>query len=232
MSTLRPTWLAALALCTACSSAGRLHTPRGSDRVRDAWHIPTSYLGQGVLALVIANSRFPCGLPSEADPEAITGADMDYYVAWNREGALVVGLLLYRWGTGDDWSGSYPLQDTVTPEALDAVEPRAAMAAFHAIWEAEVSEEDGIYRQYEAVDEQDLMPVPSPGSVELQVQGETMRGSFTLDSIDVSGTFTSQRCSASEADLLQYLDLFQGGGEPLEDSATWFDGAPATGASR
>ena len=201
----------ALALLTvplvACSPKGWLRTPHGAERIRTAYSIATTTGPWTYQVVVLANSHFACGLPTEPDPDAITEAEQDYYMAWNREGALLAGFALFAWD-GKSWTGTYPVSETADPTVLDDVEPHVTMAAFHAVWEAAVSEEDGLYREYEPVVEDSVMPVEGPGTVEIEEDGDALVGRFSLDTLDVSGRFRTEPCPPEEVDLLDFLDLF------------------------
>jgi hypothetical protein len=198
-------------LLAACSPQGWIRTERGSDRIRTAYHFDTTLQGIPTHALVLANSHFPCSLPTEPDPDAITSAEQQYAMAWGREGAMLVAFALFEYD-GEPSSGRFPVDEAASPYGLDEVEPRAALAAFHAVWEAEVVTEDGLYREYQPVIEEDHTPVDGPGSVELEL-GEEGRwsGRFALDAIDVSGRFEAEACAGDGAALFETLGIFSGG---------------------
>ncbi len=202
---MRAVALALLAI--GCAPHGVIRTERGSDRVRTAFHIDTELYGAEATAVVLSNSHFPCALPTVPDPDAITQAEREYYMAWNREGSVVLAFVLFEWEGGDQ-TGSYPVSEAASPYGLDEIDPRVALAAYHAVWEAEVSEEDGLYREYEPVIEEYAMPVEAPGSVDLEVDDDRLLGSFNLDSLDVSGRFVTEACPDGSDDLLDYFDLF------------------------
>ncbi len=199
-----------VAAATGCAPNGWIRTQHGSDRIRTAFHIATDMYGSPATAVVISNSHFPCALPSQPDPDAITAAERDYYLAWNREGSVVMAFVLFTWDDAS-WDGSYPVSEAASPYGLDEVEPRVALAAYRAVWEAEVSEEDGLYREYVPVVEQQVIPVESPGNVDIQVEDDALTGRFSLDSLDVSGTFSTKPCPSGSGNLLDYLDLFGAG---------------------
>jgi hypothetical protein len=218
------TLLAAVTLA-ACSPQGWLRSERGAERIRTAFHLNTSYYGERAKAVVLSNSHFPCSLPDTQDPDAITQAEAEYLMAYSREGSMLVAFVLFSHEDGS-WSGRYPVDEAASPFGLDEVEPRAAMAAFRAVWEAEVSEEDGLYREYEPVVEEQHIPVEGPGEISVQESGdgERFEGSFTLDSIDVSGRFETRECVDGDGDLLGYLDLFAvtpSPGDDTRDTGGW-----------
>ena len=204
---IRSCAMAMLVLQAGCAPMGWIRTERGTDRIRTAFHIPTTLYGVTAKALILSNSDFPCSLPTEPDPDAITAAEQDYYMAWNREGTMLVGFVLFAWEDGA-WEGSYPVDEAASPYSLDEVEPRAAMAGFRAVWEAQVSEDDGLYREYEPVVEEQVMPVEGPGTLEMYEKNSGYEGTFSLDTLDVSGNFRSAPCVSGGADLLDYFDLF------------------------
>jgi hypothetical protein len=215
-------------LLVGCAPQGWIRTDRSTDRIRTAFHIPTSLYGADARVLVLSNSDFPCAIPTQPDPDAITAAEQAYAMAWNREGTLIVAFVLFAWEQ-DAWEGSYPVDEAASPYSLDEVEPRVALGAFRAVWEAEVSEEDGLYRDYQPVVEEWTMPVERPGSVDLVVTEDGYRGSFSLDSLDVSGRFETRECPDSSTGLLDYLDLFTASpSDDTRDSDTVmpFGGAP------
>jgi hypothetical protein len=195
-------------LLAGCSPQGWIRTDRSTDRIRTAFHIPTSLYGVDAKAVILSNSAFPCALPTQPDPAAITAAEQAYAMAWNREGTVIVAFVLFAW---DDsaWVGGYPVDEAASPYSLDEVEPRVALAGFRAVWEAEVSEEDGLYREYQPIDEVWTMPVEQPGNIELVATEAGYEGSFSLDRLDVSGRFETTACPDSSTGLLEYLDLFQ-----------------------
>jgi hypothetical protein len=209
-----------LAPLTACAPHGLLRTERGSDRIRTALHFETQGYGSPATAVVLSNSHFPCSLPTVPDPDAILEAEQQYHLAWNREGTMVVSFLLYSWDERER-SGSYPVSEVASAYGLDELEPRAAMASFRAVWEAEVSEEDGLYREYQPVIEEWTMPVEGPGEIEVEVLEDVLEGSFSLDTLDVSGRFTATACDDG-SDLLSYLTAYggvtPGGGRDSEDT--------------
>lgn len=186
---------------SACAPWGRIHTPRGSDRLRSAWSLATLWSGVSTRVLFLSTSTVPCGPPDTQDPDAITAADMELAQAWTREGSQILVFALFSDHTSG-WSGSYPVVEVVSPVALDVTEPHAALAAYHAVWEAEVSEEDGLYREYAIVEEQLRLPVPDPGTLTWEESGDIASGTFALDSLDVSGDFQAEACPEGEDSLL------------------------------
>ena len=192
-------------LLPACAPLGRIRSPRLDERLRSAWALDGALGGQDARLLVLSTSAFPCGLPEEPDPDAITAADAAWLYAWTREGSLIVAFALFALDAASE-EGSYPVDETASPSALDDVEPRAALAAFHAVWEAEVSAEDGIYREYEPVDEQLVLPVEGPGELSVADDGDGLSGTFSLDSLDVSGSYRAELCPPGQDDLLS-LDM-------------------------
>ncbi len=202
--------------CAGCAPHGWLHTPQGDERLQSALHVNSvDGIGRtnGIL-IILANSELPCSLPSVNDPDAITEADQAYYFALYREGARIVVLYLYNWES--DWTGSYPVIENPDENALDVVEPRAAGAIYHAVLEAAVTEDDGLYREYEVLQEQ-YEEVGEPGSVNLDVVEDSLEGSFSLDSIDVSGSFRTEHCGDA-TDIMRYISsLEQALTQPTED---------------
>ncbi len=222
---MRPLLAVLVLVLAACSPHGVIRTERGADRVRTAFHIATELYGSPATAVVVSNSHFPCSLPTQPDPDAITEAELDYYMAWNREGSVVLAFLLFTWDVSAR-AGEYPVSEAASPYGLDEVEPRAALAAYRAVWESEVSEDDGLYREYEPVIEEEVIPVESPGTVDVQVEEDTLIGRFELSSLDVSGRFVTQACAEGSADVLDYLDLFTSSPpDTTEDSGIRYEGA-------
>lgn len=218
-----PSFLPLAILLAGCSPDGWLRSSHGAERIRTAFHFPTTFAGVHAQAMVLSNSHFPCSLPDTPDPDAITQAQMDWANAWNREGSMLVAFVLYRWEEAS-WEGNFPVDEAASPFGLDEVEPRVAMAAYRAVWEAEVSEEDGLYREYEPVVEEQFVPVEGPGTIELEVRdgGTGFAGTFSLDAIDVSGRFHSSWC-ADGGDLIDYLDLFDVGEPDPRDTGFVYD---------
>lgn len=222
---LLPPALLLAPLLAGCAPQGWLRTQHGSDRIRTAFHLTTALYGAPARVVILSNSHFPCALPSQPDPDAITAAERDYYLAWNREGSVVLAFVLFSWDTSS-WAGSYPVDEAASPYGLDEIEPRAAMAGYRAVWEAEVSEEDGLYREYQPVVEEEIIPVEAPGTIDVEESDDVLSGSFSLDSLDVSGRFTTQRCASGSGDLLDYLDLFSSGlpSDTRDSGGVYFEG--------
>lgn len=191
----RATVLPALLLLGACAPYGTIATPAGADRLRAAWHLETEEDGHSVMLLVLANSPLPCGLPEGASTSDVEDLALDYNYAISREGARITAHKLYSSISG--WEGRYPVQASVDPAALDAVEPRASEALYLGINEAEAQESHGLYRQYEARDADLVYEVEAPGEVVVEEEDdEALEGTFSLDSLDVSGTFHTTGCGS------------------------------------
>ena len=188
-------------VAVACAPMGRIRTPRGGDRLHTALTLGTIWSGTRARVLILSTSSVACSPPTDPDPDAITAYEAELVLALTREGSLVLAFVMFS-SDPTDWSGEYPVDETASPWALDEVEPRAALAAFHAVWEAEVLAEDGLYREYAAVEEELSLPVLAPGTLTFDDDDDEASGTFALESLDVSGTFDATPCPVGEDDLL------------------------------
>lgn len=194
-----------LLLLAACSPYGWISTPLDTDRLRTAWHYEWTGEDGPVLLLGLANSPLPCAVPSTLSSEEAAQLTLDYWNAVTREGARVVGLKLYT--SAEAWTGRYPVSEIVDTSAFDDLEPRGAEALYIGVNEATAQEMHGLYRLYEPTDKDEVFQVEAPGEVVVEKEGSRMEGTFSLDSLDVSGSFKTEPCDA--ADLFLWLGLLE-----------------------
>jgi hypothetical protein len=191
----------AVVLLGACAPYGRIFTASGNDRLRTAWYAEMPLAGKSSLVVLLANSRLDCTMPDATSPTAVKSAQEEIYLAMNREGARVVGLQLLSVDPSD-WSGRYTVVADFAKAVLSSDTPRLAQAMYIGVDEAEVENLDGIYRSYYAPDPVYVFGVPAPGDVNVKASNDTVSGDFSLDAIDVSGTFEAESCS-SESSILE-----------------------------
>lgn len=181
---------------------GTLRTPDGADRVRGAlwFEAPDAAPGLHAAVVLVTNSRLPCAAPEVEDdpdtPDDEAAAARIYWSgevvsAFTREGAVVVAMVLYT--RLSDWDGAYAV--SADPQSGDAWSAsRAASAAWYEVQEAELVGVDGLFYQYSPTLLQYDDPVDAPGDIEVAVDGETMEGTFSFLSSDVSGRFQADTC--------------------------------------
>lgn len=201
----RGSLLVLAALGGGCAPWGRIYTPQGEDRLLAAWHTVSTESGVPVLLMVLANSPLECGLPDTEDNDEITDATLEYYHARTREGARLVGLKLYALETGD-WEGRYDVRSDLEATDLTDADPRAAFAIYIGVEEAITLELHGLYRLYEPTEETRIYGAEGPGEVVLSSFDDEAEGLFSLESIDVSGSFRTESCGEVDT-VFQWLGL-------------------------
>ncbi len=193
---------------TGCAPWGWIHSPEGSTRLRAALHAWSSDAGRPVLAILLANSQMECTDPDYGDPQEQEQALLEQTYAMTREGARIVGLELFNLDT-TSWIGSFPLQAEIDTDQPDEDTPRLARALYLAVYESEAMESHGLYRYYSSSDMDLIYWVDEPGTVDLEQIASGIRGSFSLQALDVSGTFKTQSCAA-DTDIFQQMGLLPG----------------------
>ena len=194
-----------LVLLLACRS-GVIHYPTGSDDLRAAWFQTAPYAnrenakGETTLTqtvVLLANTQVDCediptldvGKKALDSPEAVA--------IFTRENARVVILFLFQ-DENQDLVSSYLVDEEPAGENVTTVNG-VASAAYLGVNEAELIDEDGLVRFYlpgsnpgdcVLVDQ-----VPPPGEIVITHAATTLRGTFALDSIDVSGRFDAKECT-------------------------------------
>jgi hypothetical protein len=193
-----------LVLLLACRS-GVIHYPTGTDDLRAAWFQTAPYPGRGdeegqptltQTIVMLANTAVECediptldvGEKALDSPEAVA--------VFTRENARVVILFLFQ-STQRDLASSYVIDDDPAGENV-TTENGVAAAAYLGVNEAELIDEDGLVRFYlPGSNPGDCMlvdDVPPPGEVVINDASRNLKGTFALDSIDVSGRFDAKEC--------------------------------------
>jgi hypothetical protein len=189
-----------LVLLCACRS-GVIHFATGSDDLRAAWFATdpayTQNLSQTVVLL--ANSSVDCDtIPSLDATKEDLAVPADAAIL-TRENARVVILFLFQ-QAGESLESTYVVEPERDGENV-TTENGVASAAYLGVNEAVLIDEDGLNRFYlpgsnpgdcELVDH-----VPSPGEVVIAHAGTHLKGTFSLDAIDVSGHFDAKECSTN-----------------------------------
>jgi hypothetical protein len=176
---------------------GVIHTPQGSSPIRAAYYSfsdPEAYPYLTEATILLANSDLDCELPAFGDhPETVEEAQT--LGALTREGARVVVLRLFQLDD-EGWTSRYDLQTAADGEGV-TTNTGVASAAYLAMNEAAVVA-DGLIRTYDPGPGPDdcslLVDASDDGFVEVKGDTHGLRGSFSLDDIDVSGRFRADEC--------------------------------------
>lgn len=198
--------LSALVACTP----GRIETASGGpDELRSAWYQIVEGPDSDELRVFLLNSELSCDItPSLADPALRDEALIELYVALTREDARVVALELRRVPGHDGWQGYYPIFDSDELEhRLDGANPFAGRALYVGVNEAEVSADDGLTREYTPTDVE-YGWADEPSEVHITEDGGTLRGTFALNGLNVSGRFKASPCADLGFTLDQAESLF------------------------
>lgn len=165
-----------------------------------AWALETKSGEIDELYLLISNSelstcRFDLSQIEDVDAATQEEVTQELALMLYREGSRIAFLHLYRFRQ-DGWEGTYPLSDEPVLTLLDDRDPFAAEAAWWAMLEARVVQDNGLIRSYEPVEYDVEVDVPS-GDVQIDEDGDVLKGRFGLESLDVSGTFKASRCGVT-----------------------------------
>ena len=205
-----------LVLLLACRS-GVIHYPTGSDDLRAAWYQTAPYAGHLDAAMhqtrvdaegnptltqtvvMLANTSIDCkDIPSLAEAQGKTGLDDPNSIAiFTRENARVVILFLFQ-DKNSDLVSTYDVDGDPNGENV-TTQNGVASASYLGVNEAELTDEDGLVRFYlPGSNPGDCMlvdDVPPPGEVVITDASPNLKGTFALDSIDVSGRFEAKECT-------------------------------------
>jgi hypothetical protein len=195
-----------LVLLLACRS-GVIHYPSGSDDLRAAWFQTGPYEGRRnseedttltQTVMLLANTQIDCADIPTLDTDKKKVLDSPESIAiFTRENARVVILFLFQ-QAGSSLASTYIVDPEPSGENV-TTQNGVASAAYLGVNEAELIDEDGLMRFYlpgsnpgdcELVDD-----VPPPGEIVITDSGPNLRGTFALDSIDVSGRFDAKECT-------------------------------------
>lgn len=188
-------------ILTGCAD-GVLRFPEGSDPVRSAYVTTYELEGGGTEVLgIIANSYLLCSLPDSDDPAVLQQALVQQAAAVSREGARVLVFTLYP--SDDSWLDTYEIYAGAAPGRPWDLQGVAG-AAWWAILEAVVEEDDGLSVSYTSAAEPGSFvfnpAVEGPGEIEVTGWDETTLDlNFNLDTIDVSGRASATACDPDAA---------------------------------
>ena len=194
-----------LVLLLACRS-GVIHYPTGTDDLRAAWFQTAPYTGRAnakgettltQTIVLLANTQVECeDIPTlDIGKEALDSPET--VAIFTRENARVVILFLFQ-NKDLDLVSTYVVDPEPSGKNVTTVNGVAG-AAYLGVNEAELIDEDGLVRFYlpgsnpgdcELVDH-----VPPPGEIVITHATGNLKGTFALDSIDVSGRFDAKECT-------------------------------------
>ena len=192
-----------LVLLVACRS-GVIHYPTGTDDLRAAWVQTAPYTGRvdesgeptlTETIVMLANTQVDCqDIPNMADKTAFDSPET--VAVFTRENARVVILFLFQ-DRHRDLVSTYVLDDDPPGENV-TTENGVASAAYLGVNESELVDEDGLVRFYlpgsNPGDCLLVQDVPSPGEVVINDASPNLKGTFALDTVDVSGRFEAKEC--------------------------------------
>jgi hypothetical protein len=184
---------------------GTLSTAAGSQPVLSAWYRSGDDGDRERMDVFLSTSQVDCRIdpPDSNDPEEILEHQDELTQAFLREGARAALLRLYRYRV-DDWRGHFPLSEQSVGAELDDLNPYVCQAAWYAVNEAAVEDQDGLEVTYELVDVEYAASVPEPGFAEVRVSAEQVVGSFQLDAYDVSGKWRAKPCAGNDT-IFEYM---------------------------
>lgn len=202
-----------LPLLWACAP-GWLEVPEGREPALTALYTARP-AGDGQEAVVlVVNSPLDCALlPDTDDPDALLAAQLRLQAALTREGAKAAALRLFRYAdAAPTWEGLYPLYEDAGHHHNSTASPLSAGAMWYAVLEAEVEEDEGLYRTYTPLTLTYLDPASAPGWVRVDRAPEgRLIGQFSLEAAHASGGFDATDCG-DETALFEYLNLVAPGG--------------------
>jgi hypothetical protein len=195
-----------LFLFLACRS-GVIHYPTGSDDLRAAWYQTAPYplrvdaAGEPTLTqtiVMLANTQVYCAdIPTPAEVGDKTFDSPEALAVLTRENARVVILYLFQ-DKSRDLVSTYVVDEDQPGENV-TTQNGVASAAYLGVNEAELVDEDGLVRFYlPGSNPGDCMlidDVPPPGEVVITDASPHLKGTFSLDAIDVSGRFEAKECT-------------------------------------
>ena len=193
-----------LVLLLACRS-GVIHYPTGTDDLRAAWFQTAPYLGRvdehgdptlTQTIVMLANTSIDCAdIPLNLDKKSLDSPET--VAVFTRENARVVILFLFQ-DKHRDLVSSYVIDEEPPGENV-TTQNGVAAAAYLGVNESELVDEDGLVRFYlpgsNPGDCMLVQDVPSPGEIVITDASPNLKGTFALDSIDVSGRFDAKECT-------------------------------------
>jgi hypothetical protein len=178
--------------------------------------------------VMLANTQVDCeDIPTLPEEDTKTLNSPETVAVFTRENARVVILFLFQ-DKHEDLVSTYvvdgePAGDNVTTQN------GVASAAYLGVNEAELVDEDGLVRFYlpgsnpgdcVLVDD-----VPPPGEVVVTDAGRNLKGTFALDSIDVSGRFEAKECEDNPEFMITLSSIVL---LPYDTFSTCLDGGDET----
>ena len=193
-------------LLLACRS-GVIHYPTGTDDLRAAWYQTAPYTGRfdehgdptlTQTIVMLANTSVDCeDIPADISNGKKALDDPETVAVFTRENARVVILFLFQ-DKHRDLVSSYVIDEEQPGENV-TTQNGVAGAAYLGVNESELVDEDGLVRFYlpgsNPGDCMLVQDVPSPGEVVINDASPNLKGTFALDSIDVSGRFDAKECT-------------------------------------
>lgn len=192
----------------ACAP-GKVETPKGEEPLLTAFYLTRPANAGAEAVILLVNSSLDCALlPDTEDPNELIQAQAALQAALTREGAKAAVLRLYRYtALAPTWPGLYPLYTSAGHQNNGGDSPLSSGAAWFNVLEAELDDEDGLYRTYTPLEVEYEDPVAAPGWVRIsRADEEQLVGTFSLDSLHASGSFRALNCGTETA-LFDYLDL-------------------------
>lgn len=192
-----------LVLLLACAS-GSLYHPEGSDPLQTALvrERPTD----GRTTFLLSNSRIPCDLTTDEDPQVRAQQLLEITTAACREGARHILVNLY---TSPDLAmeGLYPIVPDADLVAAIASEGRLATARLIEVREAALVSQEGLARQYTVEDLLDLHA--GYGSVDITSYNRRVSGRFSVPEALTDGSFRAEICPEQSLvfDLIEVAPL-------------------------
>lgn len=187
----------------ACTP-GTIDSSLGRDELRTAWYMAQEGADADRMRLLLLNSDLPCDItPALEDPALRDEALNSLYIAFTREGARAVYVELSRMPNEESWEGYFPLYDLDSIDhLLTGTDPFGGRGLYVGVNEAQVIEEDGLYREY-APTEVEFGWADTPSQLHISRDGDTVTGSFGFDDLDVSGRFRAAACDSLDFTLDQ-----------------------------
>ncbi len=180
-----------LLVATACAP-GEIRWAAGADDLRTALFVTDTDRGFDHAILFLSTGIFPCGLPSDPDPQVQTETLAALTVGACREDARHLVVELYK-APGLDWSERYPFADVEPPPPGTE---RGSLARYVGIDEAAALRREGLVPIYfpTALTRYDALGEPGAATVRT-LRDDTLSGSVDLPAASVRATFTATRCT-------------------------------------
>ncbi|MCO4745277.1 MAG: hypothetical protein KC912_10860 [Proteobacteria bacterium] len=187
-------------LLIACATPGRFDDGQGVQALQTALYaIDVDAYGDPQMVLLLSNGAFACDFPLSEDPSELQAARAAIFAAACREDARHVKLTLHR-DAGLEWAGTYDGTGVSTGSG------RALVGSYYAVYEAALSVEDGLVRQF-SVTEDEYVPGIITGTATVDdFEDGVSAGRFSLPNQRLAGRFRAAECNADDA-LFRLLAL-------------------------